>query len=102
MRRLLFRVGGLCLAPLVGLALTHASELGSTPAVPGPIARPVQPVRPIKPIAPLEKTEAACGSHGTSVEFVDTPAEAAKIAKKEQKLVFVLHVSGNFEDPRFT
>ena len=23
-------------------------------------------------------------------------------AKKEQKLVFVLHVSGNFEDPRFT
>ena len=29
-------------------------------------------------------------------------AEAAARAKKEQKLVFVLHVSGNFEDPRFT
>ena len=26
----------------------------------------------------------------------------AEQAKKEQKLVFVLHVSGNFEDPRFT
>ena len=43
-----------------------------------------------------------CGNHGTSVEFLDTPAEAAKQARKEGKLVFVLHVSGNFEDPRFT
>jgi hypothetical protein len=40
--------------------------------------------------------------HGTSIEFVDTPSEAAKQAQKEKKLVFVLHVSGNFEDPRFT
>ena len=44
----------------------------------------------------------ACGSHGTTIEFVDTPNEAATQAKKEEKLVFVLHVSGNFEDPRFT
>jgi hypothetical protein len=43
-----------------------------------------------------------CGSFGTRVEFVETPSEAAQLAKKEQKLVFVLHVSGNFEDPRFT
>ncbi len=42
------------------------------------------------------------GCHGTSVEFLDTPSQAAARAKKEQKLVFVLHVSGNFEDPRFT
>ena len=33
---------------------------------------------------------------------IDTPKEAAALAKKEGKLVFVLHVSGNFEDPRFT
>jgi hypothetical protein len=44
----------------------------------------------------------ACGSHGTTIEFVDTPSEAAKQAKKAGKLVFVLHVSGHFEDPRFT
>jgi hypothetical protein len=44
----------------------------------------------------------SCGSFGTKVEFVDTPSEAAKLAKKQEKLVFVLHVSGNFEDPRFT
>jgi hypothetical protein len=45
---------------------------------------------------------AACGSFGTTVDFVSTPSEAAKLAKKQEKLVFVLHVSGNFEDPRFT
>ena len=42
------------------------------------------------------------GSCGTSIDFVDSPKEAAGLAKKEQKLVFVLHVSGHFEDPRFT
>lgn len=40
--------------------------------------------------------------HGTSIEFVDTPVEAAKLAARQKKLVFVLHVSGYFEDPRFT
>jgi hypothetical protein len=40
--------------------------------------------------------------HGTSIEFVDTPSEAARLAKKEHKLVFVLHVSGLFEDPKLT
>ena len=44
----------------------------------------------------------ACGSHGTTIDFVDTPNDAAKQAKKEEKLVLVLHVSGHFEDPRFT
>jgi len=42
------------------------------------------------------------GCHGTAVTFVDTPSEAAKQAKKEEKLVFVLHVSGQFEDPSIT
>ncbi len=43
----------------------------------------------------------ACG-FGTRVAFVDTPKEAAVLALKQEKLVFVLHVSGHFEDPRFT
>jgi hypothetical protein len=49
---------------------------------------------------PKEKSEGGC--HGTSIDFVSSPSDAAKQAKKEEKLVFVLHVSGNFEDPRFT
>lgn len=40
--------------------------------------------------------------HGTSFEFVESPSEAARLAKKQQKLVFVLHVSGEFEDSGLT
>src|SRR5262249_50698882 len=39
---------------------------------------------------------------GTRVEFVRSPAEAAQRAHSDQKLVFLLHVSGNFEESRFT
>jgi hypothetical protein len=42
------------------------------------------------------------GEYGTSVQFVKTPSEAARQALKEEKLVFVLHVSGLFENPDFT
>jgi hypothetical protein len=48
------------------------------------------------------EVQAGCGKHGTQVEFVDTPKEAAAKAKKEEKLVFVLHLSGVFEDPNLT
>ena len=92
MRRLAFRAaGGLCLAALAGLGAARAAEL--TPTAAGPAAK-----RP----APPAKAEGGCGSHGTSVEFFDTPTRAAIRARKEQKLVLVLHVSGHFEDPRFT
>jgi hypothetical protein len=49
-----------------------------------------------------QPAEGTCGSYGTAIEFLDSPKEAAVQAKKENELVFVLHVSGNFEDPRFT
>ena len=46
----------------------------------------------------------SCGkeTYGTSIVWEGSPAEAAKRAEKEEKLVFVLHVSGEFEDPKFT
>jgi hypothetical protein len=69
---------GACLASALGLALAGGPN----------DAKPVQ--------------QGSCGSFGTSVEFVSTPSEAAQQAKKEQKLVFVLHVSGHFEDPKLT
>lgn len=46
--------------------------------------------------------EESCGEFGTSVVFASSPAAAAKEARKHEKLVFVLHVSGNFETPDFT
>jgi hypothetical protein len=48
------------------------------------------------------KDEKKSGCFGTTINFVDTPKEAATKAKQDEKLVFVLHVSGHFEDPRFT
>ena len=50
--------------------------------------------------APAARAGEAC--YGTAVEFVDSPKEAAALARKQEKLVFVLHVSGHFEDPQFT
>jgi hypothetical protein len=49
-----------------------------------------------------QKEPATCGEYGTSLHFEKTPSDAAKKALKEEKLVFVLHVSGNFEDSEFT
>jgi hypothetical protein len=45
-----------------------------------------------------------CGreTYGTSVEWAAGPQAAADQALKEEKLVLVLHVSGYFEDARFT
>jgi hypothetical protein len=52
--------------------------------------------------ADLLDEKPACKAHGTTIDFVDTPSEAARLAKKAGKLVLILHVSGNFEDPNFT
>ena len=42
------------------------------------------------------------GDYGTEVKFVDSAMEASKLAVKQEKLVFVLHVSGNFEESKYT
>lgn len=49
-----------------------------------------------------DKPQSASHCHGTAIEFVATPVEAARQAAEEKKLVLVLHVSGYFEDPGFT
>jgi hypothetical protein len=81
------------LAPFWGLATTYGSDLIGT----SPTTTPAQTTSAVKP-----KEEGSCGKFGTQVNFVETPSEAARQALKEQKLVFVLHVSGHFEDPRLT
>src|SRR5258708_998422 len=85
MRRLWFTAAGLVF--LCGFGVLVTPTKGEQPPVPSVLG---------------DKSEKTCGSHGTQIEFVGTPTEAAKQAKKENKLVFVLHVSGHFEDPRFT
>jgi hypothetical protein len=55
-----------------------------------------------KKTTPPKEGEVCNGDFGTSVKFLPTPVDAAKQALKEHKLVLVLHVSGDFEDPDFT
>jgi hypothetical protein len=44
----------------------------------------------------------ACETFGTAVKFVSNPALASQQAQQRTKLLFLLHVSGNFEDEGFT
>ena len=39
---------------------------------------------------------------GTPIRFVADPPEAFKLAKQQNKLVLMLHLSGNFEDKCFS
>lgn len=61
-------------------------------------ARPEQPAPKGLDLAVF----ANCEEIGTNVLFVKNPPEAFKRAKAENKLVFMVHLSGNLEDPGFT
>jgi hypothetical protein len=94
MRRRFLTVAGLWLVPIVGLVMAHGSE----PKTGGPEKSP----KPLSELIDKQGEATSCGKHGTTVAFEDSPAEAAKKAKTEEKLVMVLHVSGLFEDPKLT
>lgn len=42
------------------------------------------------------------GEHGTKIAWADSPDEAMQLARAQNRLVFMMHVSGNFERPGFT
>ena len=42
------------------------------------------------------------GEHGTKIAWAESPDEARQLAIAQNKLVFMMHVSGNFEKPGFT
>lgn len=85
-----------------GLDEILANVAGSLPTqVPSPWPTTVARDEPPAPAAPVAapRPPVTCG---TSVEFQASPAEAARRAQQEKKLLFLLHVSGDFEDPGFT
>jgi hypothetical protein len=75
------------------------AETPAAPAAPAPAE--VKAPAAARP-APPEPGKSPTALLGTTVEFVDNPAAAARAAAREDKLLYVLHVSGNFEDPQFT
>ena len=103
MRRLLsVSVAGCLLASAAWVVSAWGAELGGGPPSPSAPTTAVKPLPQPKPVKPATKKSETCGNNGTTVNFVDTPSIAARKALKEHKLVFVLHVSGLFEDPRLT
>jgi hypothetical protein len=68
------------------------------PPLPPPASRHLRDVspteRPSKP--PTGET------YGTHVLFLNNREAAADVARREHKLLFVMHISGNFEDSCFT
>jgi hypothetical protein len=88
-RILLYTAAGLL--PALGLLGAGGEALGQK-AARAPLGGGI-----VQPAAPV-----CSGDHGTNVHFYKSPSEAARAANKEEKLVFVLHISGLFEDPDFT
>jgi hypothetical protein len=66
----------------------------------------VEAAAPAAPELKLPDTEVLpadrCKQHGTKVRFHPGTVEAAAEAKAAKKMMMVLHISGNFEDPGFT
>jgi hypothetical protein len=62
-------------------------------------------IKPVpEPVAKIEepaKNEAP-GKCGTAIDFMEDPIEAKGKALNQHKILFVVHVSGDFEDPGFT
>ncbi len=76
--------------------------LDRLPSVPASVALPVSPTpRPVPPVAP-DVPKSCTARLGTPIDFVVDPPEAFRRAKAENKLVFMIHLSGNFEDQEFT
>lgn len=101
---------------------TDVSETIEVPETDLP-ASPVEPgqARPRSMISPVGASDSApavaavpdpgladaarpprCDRFGTAIDFVRSPSVACRQAAREQKLVMVLHLAGNFDDPGFT
>jgi hypothetical protein len=118
-RKALAAAGGAALLLVVGVVAWAASHPASRPPS-SPAGTPTGrapsapdtgdilgvgfdlPDVPEPPLRAGADDAAICETLGTSVKFDAIPARAAKRAAKEQKLLMVLHVSGNFEESGFT
>jgi len=53
-------------------------------------------------VAKVKKIPDGCKTYETAIHFMKNLETAQKKAKADDRLVFVLHLSGNIEDPGFT
>jgi hypothetical protein len=86
------------------LAMTLPRGITNDLARRSPPPEPTAPEPPavVQAAPPENKDDAPAGTCGTAINFIDNPFTAAQQAIAENKLLFVLHVSGDFDDPGFT
>lgn len=95
-------------APMPREIVVHESEpqVISVPLV-VPVPVPAEPVGvvqvvghqlPASELLPADR----CKTFDTKIRFHPTLADAADEARKSKKMLFVLHISGDFDDPGFT
>jgi hypothetical protein len=68
-------------------------------------AQPLGRLRSAEAVGHAQAAKSPCCAEircGTNVHFVASPAAAMLLGRDQAKLVFLLHVSGNFEDPALT
>jgi len=100
--------GGIAEAPMPRAIVVHESEpqVVSIPlVVPVPVpAEPIGVVQAVENQLPASELLPAdrCKTFETRVRFHPTMADAADEARKSKKMLFVLHISGDFDDPGFT
>jgi hypothetical protein len=90
--------------PQIGAKAPMPAAGAPAAAVPETPLQPAPPIQTGKDVATpaMPKPVDGGGDFGTALTFARSPAEAAKLAKRDKKLAFFLHVSGNFEDSGFT
>src|SRR5262249_25065160 len=112
-RKLRWRAAGTTavLGLILAISLTAATGTSTRQTAPDEertaalVEEPNRPQAPVPSAAAQYPTTQSCSArttHGTNVNFLSTPAEAARKARENNKLTFLLHISGNFEDADFT
>lgn len=90
--------------------ITPPGEPGAPPVAAPPAPAPEPPAPPVVVALPVEfKLPASevmpadrCKTFDTKIRFHPDLASAAEDAKQSKKMILVLHISGNFDDPGFT
>jgi hypothetical protein len=99
-------------APLMTIPAVHRphredvliNHIPQEDEAPPPLPPPAPEPKSVKapPAADTPPAQPAGETYGTQVLFLNNPAVAKETAEREKKLLFVMHISGNFEDSCFT
>jgi hypothetical protein len=88
--------------PTIAMAAPPAASKPIAPPAEAPKPPPVAPPAPPAPVVRPQQPESRTELCGTAIEFYGSPAEAAQVARQKSRLQFIVHVSGYFEDSKFT